>query len=47
MLFLLDEPDYAHVVEDFEAIHDPLLLFVWDTLTVSLTVHQLTDSKML
>ena len=23
MLFLLDEPDYAHVVEDFEAIHDP------------------------
>ena len=24
MLFLLDGPDYAHVVEDFEAIHDPL-----------------------
>ena len=23
MLFLLDEPDYAHMVEDFEAIHDP------------------------
>ena len=23
MLFLLDEPDYAHVVEDFEAMHDP------------------------
>ena len=23
MLFPLDEPDYAHVVEDFEAIHDP------------------------